>query len=65
MLKHEIAYCSQVSTNTLIGVPAEVYVYGTGMFYGGIGYGVGALLSEMLFLPIYERLGIINIYQVC
>ena len=55
---------SYISTNTLIGIPAETYMYGTGVFYAGIGYGLGAILAELFFLPVYEQLGIISIYQV-
>ena len=61
---HTIIYCSYIATSVLIGLPAEVYVYGTGSFYGAIGIGLGAFLSEIFFLPIYAKLGIISIYQV-
>ena len=39
-------------------------MYGSGVFYSGIGYAIGTVLSELFLLPVYEQLGIISIYQV-
>ena len=40
-------------------------MYGSGVFYSGIGYAIGTVLSELFLLSVYEQLGIISIYQVC
>lgn len=55
---------SYISTNTLIGTPAEVYTFGSAVWYGAFALGLGAVLGEAFFLPIYEQLKIVSLFQV-
>ena len=53
-----------MSTTSIIGIPAEVYIYGSGYMYAALGCGLGAIFALVFFLPLYEKLKIISIYQV-
>ena len=55
---------SFLSTNTLLGLPAEVYQLGTQISVHIISFTIAVVLSAHLFMPIYYRLNILSVNQV-
>ena len=55
---------SFMSAITLLGTPAEVYVYGTQYCVLAISYMLVVPASAHLFVPIFYRLGLTSTYEV-
>ncbi|XP_035227711.1 putative sodium-dependent multivitamin transporter [Stegodyphus dumicola] len=51
------------SAITLMGMPAEIYLYGTNMTFLNIGFFLGPAIAAYLFIPIYFRAGISTAYE--
>ena len=56
---------SFVSAITVIGVPAEVYVFDTMYSWSIIATIMGNALVCVFFIPVYFRLRMTSIYEVC
>uniref|UniRef100_A0AAR2ISU0 Solute carrier family 5 member 5 n=1 Tax=Pygocentrus nattereri TaxID=42514 RepID=A0AAR2ISU0_PYGNA len=55
---------SFMSAVQVLGVPSEAYLYGLKFLYMCLGQALNSLLTALLFLPIYYRLGITSSNQV-
>jgi len=55
---------SFTSTQTLIGLPGEIYTFGTIYLIGYIFKVVGVILGTTLFLPVFMNLNMISVYKV-
>ncbi|GFW25322.1 sodium-coupled monocarboxylate transporter 2 [Trichonephila clavipes] len=42
-----------MSSTNLMGVPAEMYIYGTNMVFMNFGFVIGPILVSHIFLPVY------------
>ena len=56
---------SFMSAITLLGVSAEIYTYGTQFVVINIAYIIGTPIAAFVFLPVFYRLKLTSIYQVC
>lgn len=56
---------SFLSTNTLLGVPAEIFLMGTQFAMQIISFGIAVVLAAEVFLPIYYRLEFLSVNEVC
>uniref|UniRef100_A0A3Q2YHE5 Solute carrier family 5 member 8, like n=1 Tax=Hippocampus comes TaxID=109280 RepID=A0A3Q2YHE5_HIPCM len=54
---------SFMSGVTVIGTPAEAYLYGTSFWLFGIGYVIMSLVTAEIFVPLFYRLGITSAYE--
>ncbi|KAK9502655.1 hypothetical protein O3M35_011381 [Rhynocoris fuscipes] len=54
---------SYISGITLLGVPTEIYTYGTQFLTSIIPYGIVALLITYLVLPVFFKLQLISLYE--
>lgn len=54
-----------MSATTIMGIPAEMYMYGTNMAFMNIGFFLGPFISCFWFLPIYFKFGVSTAYEVC
>lgn len=54
---------SFMSAITLLGVSAEVYVYGVQFVLINLSYVVGTPLAAFVFLPVFYRLRLTSVYQ--
>ncbi|XP_054159523.1 sodium-coupled monocarboxylate transporter 1-like [Oppia nitens] len=52
-----------MSTNTLLGLPAEVYQVGTQFSMNIISFFVAIVLAAHVFMPIYYRLGLLSVNE--
>lgn len=55
---------SFVSTNTILGVPAEIYTLGTQFSVHLIGFVIAVLLAAKVFVPIFYDLQLTSINKV-
>uniref|UniRef100_A0A3Q2X9B4 Solute carrier family 5 member 8, like n=1 Tax=Hippocampus comes TaxID=109280 RepID=A0A3Q2X9B4_HIPCM len=55
---------SFMSGVTVIGTPAEAYLYGTSFWLFGIGYVIMSLVTAEIFVPLFYRLGITSAYEL-
>jgi sodium-coupled monocarboxylate transporter 8/12 len=55
---------SFMSTNTLLGLPAEVFQVGTQFLLQTISIIIAVVLAAEVFMPIYYRLGLISVHEV-
>lgn len=55
---------SFMSGVTVIGTPAEAYLYGTSFWLFGIGYVIMSIITAEIFVPLFYRLGITSAYEV-
>lgn len=55
---------SYISGITLLGLPAEVYVYGVQFLYGMVGMVLWAAVFNWAILPIFHDLHLMTLYQV-
>lgn len=53
-----------MSATTLMGIPAEMYLYGTNMVFMNVGFILGPIISCFLFLPIYFNTESSTAYEV-
>ncbi|KFM81284.1 putative sodium-dependent multivitamin transporter, partial [Stegodyphus mimosarum] len=51
------------SAITYLGVPADMYVYGTYFAFTNLGNTAGALVAGFLFVPVYFRTGASTTYE--
>ncbi|KAK6489633.1 solute carrier family 5 member 6a [Huso huso] len=51
------------SAVAILGVPAEIYTYGTQYWFLGISYILGLLIPAHIFIPIFYRLRLTSTYQ--
>jgi len=56
---------SFMSAITMLGTPAEVYVYGTQYSTLVLGLPFVMAISAHLFLPVYYKLNVTSCYEVC
>lgn len=56
---------SFMSAVQVLGVPSEAYLYGLKFLYMCLGQALNSLLTAVLFVPVYYRLGITSSNQVC
>ncbi|XP_049733345.1 sodium/iodide cotransporter isoform X1 [Elephas maximus indicus] len=54
---------SFMSAVQVLGVPAEAYRYGLKFLWMCLGQSLNSLLTAMLFLPVFYRLGLTSTYQ--
>lgn len=57
-------YFSFISSQTLIGSPAEVYSFGTIVLYQTLGTGVGTIIGFIFYLPVFKQSNVISVFQV-
>ena len=55
---------SFMSAVQVLGVPAEAYRYGLKFLWMCLGQLLNSLLTALLFLPVFYRLGLTSTYQV-
>lgn len=55
---------SFMSTNTLLGLPAEVYQVGTQFSVQLISITIAVVLAAEVFMPIYYSLGLLSVNEV-
>lgn len=53
-----------MSATTLMGIPAEMYLFGTNMTFMNLGFILGPMIASTLFLPIYFKTGVSTSYEV-
>lgn len=54
---------SFMSTNTILGVPAEVYMLGTQYWIGMVCFTVAVVLSAEVFMPVFYKLNMTSINE--
>ncbi|KAF6027668.1 hypothetical protein EB796_014024 [Bugula neritina] len=54
---------SFTSSGILIGLPAEIYTFGTIYMFTLVGRPIAAVLSAKLFIPVFKQIGSISLYQ--
>ncbi|GIY32022.1 sodium-coupled monocarboxylate transporter 2 [Caerostris darwini] len=52
-----------MSATTLMGIPAEMYLYGTNMTFMNLGFILGPIITSFVFLPIFFANGISTAYE--
>ncbi|CAL1269236.1 unnamed protein product [Larinioides sclopetarius] len=52
-----------MSATTLMGIPAEMYLYGTNMTFMNLGFVIGPIITSYVFLPIYFANDISTAYE--
>jgi len=55
---------SFMSAITVLGIPAEVYRYGTMFSWFAVSYTIVALVTANVFVPVFYNLGISSTYEV-
>ena len=55
---------SFISSVTILGTPAEVYVHNTMFWWVAAGFVITVLGAGHIFIPVFYRLGITSIFQV-
>ena len=55
---------SFISAITILGTPAEVYVYSTMYWWISVAFIITALGAGHIFIPIFYNLGITSVFQV-
>ncbi|XP_038659839.1 sodium-dependent multivitamin transporter-like [Scyliorhinus canicula] len=51
------------SAVAILGVPAEIYTYGTEYWFLGCSYFLGLLIPAHIFVPMFYRLGLTSTYE--
>ena len=57
-------FMSMFSAIYILGVSAEMYQYGVGLWMGVVGNIFGYILANRIFVPLYYPLKITSMYQV-
>lgn len=52
------------SAVTILGIPAETYLYGLQRIMADLGYPIGLLIASYLIVPVYFDTEVTTIYQV-
>lgn len=55
---------SFLSAPSIIGIPAEVYFYGTVYLYIMIGYTISVVITAHFFVPVFHRMQVTSAYEV-
>lgn len=55
---------SYISGITLLGLPADVYIYGMQYAYVTLGFIFTAFVMNHIYLPVYKQLQITSTYEV-
>ena len=55
---------SFISAITILGTPAEVYVYSTMYWWIAVAFLITALGAGQIFIPIFYNLGITSVFEV-
>ncbi|CAF5156311.1 unnamed protein product [Rotaria magnacalcarata] len=55
---------SLMSAAALLGIPLEIYSYGTMYVYWIFAYFIGTYLTVNLFIPMFRQIGNLSIYAV-
>ena len=50
---------------TLLGNPAEIYIYGTQYWMIWIGYAMLIPMAAHIFIPVFFRLQLTSVFEVC
>jgi len=53
-----------VSSLTLLGMPGEIYTFGTVIMYGFLFKPIGVVIGTTLFLPVLGKIGGLSLYKV-
>jgi sodium-coupled monocarboxylate transporter 8/12 len=56
---------SFMSTNTILGVPAEVYTLGTQFVINIVSITIAIFLSAEVFMPVFYDLNMVSVNEVC
>ncbi|GBN73768.1 Sodium-coupled monocarboxylate transporter 2 [Araneus ventricosus] len=56
-------FATFMSATTLMGIPAEMYLYGTNMAFMNIGFIIGPIITSYVFLPIYFANDVSTTYE--
>lgn len=62
--QQSILFCSFISTQSLMGTPAEVYKYGSTFIYLAFASIFGTVVSLLVFHPVYRKLKITSVFEV-
>ncbi|XP_078495998.1 sodium-coupled monocarboxylate transporter 1-like isoform X1 [Ciona intestinalis] len=54
---------SFMSAITVLGTPAEIYIYGTMFWWFFIAYTIVAIVTATIFVPVFYKLGISSTYE--
>ncbi|XP_054166127.1 sodium-coupled monocarboxylate transporter 2-like [Oppia nitens] len=54
---------SFLSSNTILGVPAEIYLYGTQFSVHLITFTIAVLLAANVFMPVYYKLNLTSVHK--
>ena len=52
------------SAITVLGLPAEMYVFGTQFWMVWVGYAVSVLTSAYIFIPVFYNLRLTSVFEV-
>ncbi|GFU52502.1 sodium-coupled monocarboxylate transporter 2 [Trichonephila clavipes] len=53
------------STSTVMGIPAEMYLYGTNLAFLNLGFAIGPIIVAYVFLPVFFVNDVSTAYEVC
>jgi len=56
---------SYISAITVMSYPADTYLYGLVICWYGFTTFVPTIIACLYFIPLYHRLQVVTIYQVC
>ncbi|GFV39792.1 putative sodium-dependent multivitamin transporter [Trichonephila clavipes] len=54
-----------MSSTTFMGIPAEMYLYGTNMTFMNLGFIIGPIISSYVILPVFFANDVSTAYEVC
>ncbi|ELT96491.1 hypothetical protein CAPTEDRAFT_143062 [Capitella teleta] len=54
---------SFVSTIAILGIPSEMYIYGTQFLYAGLGFMLLVPLAAHIYLPIFYKLKLTSVFE--
>lgn len=55
---------SYISAISVLGLPAEIYMFNTMFIWNTAGYAIGALIATQMFVPMFFELKLTSIYEV-
>ena len=66
MLPAVLSLLASVSSAIIIiGGPAEIHTQGAKYWLQCFGHGLACVLTALLFVPLFYRLGLTSVYEVC
>ncbi|CAL1269241.1 unnamed protein product [Larinioides sclopetarius] len=57
-------FATFMSATTLMGIPAEMYLYGTNMAFLNIGFTIGPIITSYVFLPVFFANNVSTVYEI-